>query len=329
MKKVQIVYAVVARENGLFFQEMWASVYSFRLHEPDREIRVLCDQETYDYITRFPDFVKLVDEIKVVKVSDTDNLRYRSKEIKTTVRQNVEGPYLFVDTDTICADCLGNIDSFGYDVACVPEFHQPLNKTVFQNVVIGFIKNSFNEDITEKDAWYNSGVMFVNDTPKAYEICKLWNENWQRSSFVGGHKQDQPPLLMTHRMSGYAISELPGEYNCQVGWCVKYLANAKIIHFLHFDYPQDQSFNPFQSKEIYRKIKEARGITSEIADMIKNVKTIYSSPTCVVGWNTINFMMCPSYYVFEKIYSEGGAASWLMQKMAVWLKKLHQYTKKK
>lgn len=329
MKKVQIVYAIIASEKNLFFQELWASVYSFRLYEPDREIRVLCDKTTYNYITQFPAFVKLVDEIKVVEVSDTDNLRYKSKEIKTTVRQHVTGPYLFVDTDTICAGSVGDIDNFTYDVAAVPEFHVPLSQCVFKHLVRGYIKNSFGQDITDKDAWYNSGVMFVNDTPKAYEICDLWNDNWQKSAFVGGHKQDQPPLLITHRESGYAIAELPGEYNCQVGLSVKYLANAKIFHFLHFDYPKNQSFNPFQSKEIYRRIKEAGAITPEIAEIIKNVKSSYTSPSCVVGWDTINFLMSPVAPVFERIYNEGGAASWLMLKLAGWLEKLHKYTKKR
>lgn len=329
MKKVQIIYAVIASPKNLYFEELWASVFSFRLYEPEREIRVLCDKPTHDYIVRFPEFVKLIDEIIVVDVSDTENLRFRSKEIKTNVRQYVSGPYLFVDTDTICADRLGDIDNFNYDVACVPEFHVSLKDCVFKHLVKGYIRNSFNEDITDEDAWYNSGVMFVNDTPKAYEVCKKWNENWKRSAFVDGHKQDQPPLLITHRETGYSISELSGEYNCQVGLSVKFLAKAKIFHFLHFGYPKDQTFNPFQSKEIYRKIKEDEGISEETAEIIKNVKSLYPSPSCVVGWSTMNFLMSPVAPVFEKIYNEGGAASWLMLKATKWLEKIHKYTKKR
>lgn len=328
MKKIQLVYAVTARESGLYFQELWASVYSFRLYEPDREIRVVCDRPTNDYITQFHDFVELVDDIIVVDVFESENPRHRSKEIKTSVRKHITGPYLFVDTDTICAGSLEDIDSYNYDVACVHEFHAPLKDCVFKGLVSSYIKNSFNEEITDKDAWYNSGVMFVNDTPKAYEICNLWYENWKKSAFVNGHKQDQPPLLMTHRESGYSIAELPGEYNCQVGLSVKYLATAKIIHFLHFDFPKNQDFNPFQSKAIYKQIKEEGCISPVVSDMIKNVKNIYPSPSCIVGWSTFNFLMSPVAPIFEKIYNEGGAASWLMYKLAVLLEKLHKYTRK-
>lgn len=329
MKKVQIVYAVVASKENTYFHELWASVYSYRLYEPDREIRVLCDKETYNYIQAFSEFIQLVNEIIIVDVAETYSRRDQSKAIKTSVRKYVKGPYLFVDTDTICTGTLTEIDSFDYDVAAVPEFHVPLNQCVFKHLVSGYIKGSFNEEITDKDFWFNSGVMFVNDTPKAYEICNLWHENWKKSAYIDGHKQDQPPLLITHRESGYAISEIPGEYNCQIGLSVKYFANAKIIHFLHFGYPKDQSFNPFQSKEIYKHIKKEGKITPDISEMIRNVKSIYPSPSCIVGWGTLNFLMSPAAIIFEKIYNEGGAASWLMLKMAGCLEMLHKYTKKR
>lgn len=323
MKKVQIVYAVIASEKNLFFQELWASVYSFRLHEPDREIKVICDKPTNEYIAKFPKFTSLVTDIIVVKVPDEYSPRLRSRQLKTTVRKHIEGPYLFVDTDTICAGNIGEIDDFIYDVAAVPEYHLHLSESVFKQNVSQFVKRGFNKSLEDNDCWYNSGVMFVNNTPKAYDFCKRWHLNWKYSAFKGNCKQDQPALLMTNRQTNNLTSELPGEFNCQVGLSVKYLANAKIFHFLHFDYPKNQSFNPFHSKEIYRMIKEKEDITSDIAEMIKNVKSIYTSPSCVVGWSTMNFLMSPAAVVFEKIYNEGGPASWLMLKVAGWLQFFH------
>lgn len=323
--KVQIVYALIASNNTLFFQELWASAYSFRLHNPDCVIRVLCDKPTYDYITTFPKFLGLVDNIIIVSVPNEYSPKLRSRQIKTTVRKFVEGPYLFVDTDTICAEPLDDICQFlKYDVAAENEFHVPLFQSVFRHHVANYIKSAFGSNITEDDRWLNSGVMFVNDTPAAFDFYDCWHKNWEHSAFESGNPQDQPALLMTYREKKKIISALPGEYNCQVGLCVKYLAYAKIIHFLHFDYPKDQSFNPFQTKEIYRKIKENGDLTPEIVEMIKNVKSIYSSPSCVVGWSTMNFLMSPAAPTFEKIYNEGGAASWLMLKIAGILEKIHE-----
>lgn len=328
MEKVQIVYALIASENTLFFQELWASAFSFRLHEPDRAIRVLCDKPTYEYITKFSKFVELVNEIIIVDVPEDFSPRLRSRQIKTTVRRYVKGSYLFVDTDTICAESLGNIDDYCCDIALENEFHVPLFQSVFRHHVANYIKSAFGSNIKEDDRWLNSGVMFVNDTPAAFDFYDCWHKNWEHSAFESGNPQDQPALLMTYREKKKIISALPGEYNCQVGLCVKYLAYAKIIHFLHFDYPKDQSFNPFQTKEIYRKIKENGDLTSEIVEMIKNVKSIYSSPSCVVGWSTMNFLMSPAAPTFEKIYNEGGAASWLMLKIAGILEKIHEISRR-
>lgn len=329
MEKVQIVYALIASENTLFFQELWASAFSFRLHEPDRAIRVLCDKPTYEYITKFSKFVELVNEIIIVDVPEDFSPRLRSRQIKTTVRRYVKGSYLFVDTDTICAESLGNIDDYCCDIALENEFHVPLPESVFKHLVAGYIKNAFETELTEEDRWFNSGVIFVNDTSAAYRFYENWHKNWKHSALERGNPQDQPALLITHREMGNVISALPGEYNCQVGLCVKYLASAKIFHFLHYKYPHDQSFNPFQSKDIYRKIKAEGGISYEVEQMIKNVKMIYPSPSCVVGWPTMNFLMCPAVPILEKIYNEGGPASWLMLKLSGWLEKLHKLTRNK
>ena len=329
MKKVQIVYAVIASEKNLFFEELWASVYSFRLYEPNREIRVLCDKPTYDYITKFTEFVKLVDEIIVVEVPEEYTPKLRSRQIKTTVRNHVKGSYLFVDTDTICADLLGNIDDFvKYDIAIENECHVPLSQSVFKHHIINHIKKVFESEVTDEDRWLNSGVMYVNDTPSAFSFYECWHRYWKYSAFEKGNLQDQPALLMTYRERKNSVSELPGEYNCQVGMSVKFLSKARIFHFLHFDYPKDQSFNPFQSKEIYRKIKKEGCISAETATMIKNVKSIYSSPSCIVGWNTLNFLMSPAAPIFERIYNEGGVASWLLLRIAELLNMLSQFHKK-
>lgn len=327
--KIQIVYALIASNETLFFQELWASAFSFRLHNPDCEIRVLCDRPTYDYITTFSRFVGLVDDIIIVSVPSEYSSKLRSRQIKTTVRKFVEGPYLFVDTDTICAEPLDDISQFfKCDIAAENEFHVPLSQSVFRHHVANYIKGTFGSNILEDDRWLNSGVMFVNDTPAAFDFYDCWHKYWEHSAFESGNPQDQPALLMTYREKKNFVSALPGEYNCQVGLSVKYLASAKIFHFLHFDYPKNQNFNPFQTKEIYKKIKAERDITFEISEMIKNVKSIYSSPSCVIGWSTMNFLMSPAAPIFEKIYNDGGIASWLMLKISGWLEMLHKVTRK-
>ena len=94
-------------------------------------------------------------------------------------------------------------------------------------------------------------------------------------------------------------------------------------------FPADQSFCPFFDKSLYKKIREEGRITLALGEEIRNVKKSFASPSCVVGWRTMNFLTSPVAPIFEEIYKEGGAASWLMLKMAKWLERIHKYTKKR
>lgn len=322
--KVQIAYALVSSPQDLFFQEIWASIYSVRLYEADREIRVLCDQPTYDYISQYNDFTSLVTEFVIIDVPNVYNAKLRSREIKTTVREHISGPFLFLDTDTICAGTLDELDTLYFDICAVPEYHLPLSIHPFRTFVSNRASKFYEIDINDAEFFHNSGVLLVKDSQVAHNFYKLWHKNWEYSVHVVGNSQDEPPLIKTDKELGYIIRQLPGEYNCQICMSVKYLANAKLIHFMHFDYPRNQSFNPFMTKDIYRHIKDDNGISLYTSIMIKNVKQAFESPSCVVGWSTIKFLMSPAASIFEDVYNEGGAASWLMLKFAKYLGYCHK-----
>lgn len=52
-------------------------------------------------------------------------------------------------------------------------------------------------------------------------------------------------------------------------------------------------------------------------------------PSCVVGWKQMHFMASPVFEPLAQIYQDGGAISWLLQKVAMWLWQLHKLTPKK
>ena len=95
------------------------------------------------------------------------------------------------------------------------------------------------------------------------------------------------------------------------------------------DFIEDQSYSPYFSLEIYQNLKKAGEITPQIEDLIINAKQSFASPTMPVGKEHILFLFSPAGKIFYRIYKEGGAASWLMLKMAKWLERIHHYTKKR
>lgn len=331
--KLQIVYVLVANEKNLYLEEMWVSLYSLRQFHPDIKVNVLVDEDTEKMVMARFELLKLIDELIVVPTPEGYNAKQRSRQIKTKVREVIKGVYIFIDTDTvICKPLFNENETLCYEnensgfIYAVPDGHLPLNECLFPPM--GEVKRIFDADCSDSKFWFNSGVMFVRDTPEAHEFYKRWNENWTYSCFEKGNSQDQPALLKTDKEFGYVIKELPGIYNAQVAMSLKYFADAVILHWWHMDFIENQDYSPYFSLQIYKDVKTAGGITPKTAEQIVNAKQSFISPTMPVGKEHILFLFSPAGKIYNKIYKEGGAASAIMLKIAGWLEKLHRYTKK-
>lgn len=325
----QIVYVLVANESNLYLEEMWVSLFSLRRFHPEAKVNVLLDAETEKMVNSRSELKSMINEILVVPTPEGYNAKQRSRQIKTTVREVIKGDYLFIDTDTVVCKHLDSLTQSltpQTHIAAVPDGHLPLNECLFPP--INEVKRIFAEDCSDSRYWFNSGVMYVRDTTEAHEFYKRWNENWAYSCFEKGNSQDQPALLKTDKDFGYVIGELSGIYNAQVAMSLKYFADAAILHWWHMDFIEDQSYSPYFSLQIYKDVKASHGITPDIADEIINAKQSFVSPTMPVGKEHILFLFTPAGKIFNRIHKEGGAASWLMQKCATWLEKLHRYTGK-
>lgn len=329
----QIVYVLVANEKNLYLEEMWVSIFSLRRHHPEATVKVLMDVETKEYLSRFPQLTSMIDETVVVQTPAGYNAKQRSRQIKTTIRNVLTGDYIFIDTDTvICKPLDGIVEDIRElkdfrGIAAVREGHVTMKDTLFPPT--GTVKRIFDIDISQSPLMTNSGVMFVADIPFTHEFYKRWNENWKRSCFEKGNSQDQPSLYATDCQYGYVIRELSGIYNAQVAMSLKYYADAVILHWWHMDFIEDQSYSPYFSLEIYQDLKKEGEITPQIEELIINAKQSFVSPTMPVGKEHILFLFSPAGKIFNRIYKEGGAASWLMLKMAKWLERIHHYTKKR
>ena len=329
----QIVYVLVANEKNLYLEEMWVSIFSLRRHHPEATVKVLVDMETKEYLSRFPQLTSMIDETVVVQTPAGYNAKQRSRQIKTTIRNVLKGDYIFIDTDTvICKPLDGIVEDIAEmkdfrGIAAVREGHATMKDTLFPPT--GTVKRIFDIDISQSPLMTNSGVMFVADIPFTHEFYKRWNENWKRSCFEKGNSQDQPSLYATDCQYGYVIRELSGIYNAQVAMSLKYYADAVILHWWHMDFIEDQSYSPYFSLEIYQDLKKEGEITPQIEELIINAKQSFVSPTMPVGKEHILFLFSPAGKIFNRIYKEGGAASWLMLKMAKWLERIHKYTKKR
>lgn len=340
--KTQIVYVLVSSEKDVFLEELWASVWSLRQFHPKvspqsstigrencAKVNVVVDDRTNEYIHRFPSLVEMFDEIVVVSTPEHYTPKERSRELKTRIREVIKGDFFYIDTDTIICKPLDGIDNCEYDMAGVPDSNAYLKDQLFVYSMVNSVRDIFGTDISDREYLINGGVFYVKDCDTTHKLFKLWNKNWTYSCFEKGNSQDQPALWQSDFEMGNIIKTLPDIYNSQVAMSLQYFADAAIVHFLHMNFISDQSYSPYLSLHIYREIKKAGMLTPEIKKQIINCKTAWQPMTIPVGRDQMLFLYTEAGKNFVQIYKEGGAASWLMLKVADWLAKLHKYTKKR
>ena len=315
----QIVYVLVSSDKDLYLEELWASLFSLRIFHPETIVKVLVDEPTYLRIKECEELAKMITEIVVVDVPSHYSPKERSRQIKTTVRSVVDGPYLFIDTDTIICKPLDDVDSMTTDIAAVPDGHLPLAEHAFRTSVYDTVQRVFGEDIRDSAYWFNSGVMYVADNELTRQFYRRWNENWTYSCFQRGNSQDQPALVKTDKEMGYVIKRLPDIYNSQVALSLKYYADAAIVHFWHMDFLPDQSYSPFLGLSVYREIKEHGGITPHVEEQIRHCKSTFTSPTMPVGLVQIMFLFSPTGQAFSQLHQEsphwGKVLDWIAVKI--------------
>lgn len=325
--KTQIVYTLISSEKDYFLEELWVSLYSFRQFHPEATVNVLVDEPTRKYMEEFPKLCDMITNIVVVPVPEKYNAKQRSRVLKTSFRKYLKGRLLFLDTDTVVCKSLDEVDSLTCDIACVPEMHLPFAKMPF--APYGSVKAALGVDVHDCPYYFNSGVMYVADTEKTHEFFKRWNEKWTYSCFERGNSQDEPAFCVTDREMGFVIKPLADIYNAQVAMSLKYFADAAIVHWWHMSFIENQDYSPYFSLQIYKDVKKFKGLSDETIEQIEHCKQSFVSPSMPVGKEHIFFLFSPAGKVFNRIYKEGGAACFLMNKCASILEKIHKYTKKK
>ena len=127
--KTKIVYAVVSDEKDVYLEEVFLSTYSLRLHNPDAFVELVVDSKTDATIKGDRErMLKYIDKKTVVNVPEHYNKVQTSRYLKTSLRQTVEGDFLFIDSDTIITDSLADADSLTGNVMMVLDYHVSLQQ---------------------------------------------------------------------------------------------------------------------------------------------------------------------------------------------------------
>ena len=281
---MKLVYVLTSSEKDFYYEQLLLSLVSLRLHNPDDSVTILFDEKTKQGLTgKRSGYENLVSDIKVIDVPDKYSQKESSRWIKTSIHQHVSGDLIFIDCDTIIADKLQLDFPSSVKIGAVLDTHVTLDKhyllDYFQNAdkKAGFV-SSF-----KSNTQYNSGFIFYRDDPSSQELFEKWHSLWIEGN-KRGCLQDQPSLNQANFELNDIISELGGEWNCQISHNgLPYLEKAKIIH--HFATYHFSITPPYKlaSPEILASIKKTGNISPDIMKHLENSRSAFWQDSRIIA----------------------------------------------
>jgi hypothetical protein len=199
-----------------------------RLHRAAR-ITILMDVDTYNMPIREPFDVRgLADHLVRVEVG-LDGPAPRSRFLKTSMRQLVDGAFLFLDSDTLPIRPFREIFETTASMSAAfdrnienPEPHFPefagrlLSEVGWTNPLPNY---------------YNAGVIHFSDQDESRALGVEWHRRWRLLYERFREHRDQPALNSAIHALDIHPRVFPIQYNAMVGVAARFAHKAKIFHF--------------------------------------------------------------------------------------------------
>ncbi len=229
--KTKIAYVLISSDKDIYLEQAYISMMSLKHHMPDAHIELLVDKQTEATLIGLrKKLLEFVDHLIVADIVGDYTPQQRSRLLKTSLRSYVEGDYLFIDSDTIITKQLYDIDDCNYSIAACQDSHSSFEKNPYRNMCVSH-GNILEWPIEGEKVYFNSGVIYVKDDATARDFYAKWNELWIDGSRKGVN-MDQPTFAKTNYELKHPVSILDDTWNCELKHGLKYLKDAKIVHYL-------------------------------------------------------------------------------------------------
>ena len=171
----------------------------------------------------------------------------------------------------------GEIDKWDIKMGAVLDLHCTFECFPFAKGIKKQLYKVFSCIPCQATQFFNSGVLYVKECEETRRFFTSWHQNWTHSCSKKVYI-DQLSLMKTCDEQTNFITSISGIYNCQILGSIQYLHTAKIVHFFNAKW-NDNTLCPFFGKDIYIKVKQARGITEETKNMLLHCKEYFVSPS--------------------------------------------------
>lgn len=234
--RTKLVYVLTCAPEATYIEQALISIWSARYHNPDAHIVLLVDDKTNELLVGKRDEVlEYITEKVVIPFEDANvTMMYRSRWIKTQVRQLIEGGFLFIDCDTIVAQSLVDTDALDCEIGAVLDTHRPVSSFQYsERTNLIKLAAACNWDFGGVERYYSSGVLYVKDTENTHQFYQLWHKNYLHSSQFGVNIDQISMERAKQEIS--IISDIADTWNTIMFIRPKFIEQAKIIHFSSLD----------------------------------------------------------------------------------------------
>lgn len=295
--KTKVLYVLVSSDKDFFSEQTYLSISSLKIHNEEAKISLLIDSMTHKSLrSRKFDILKLVDELVVIDLPNEMSNKFKSRFLKTGMRNYISGDFLYIDSDTIVLSDLSEIDNLGCDMAAVYEFNRPFHENVGKNT-LKEIYERLNQNIKLLTDYYNSGVIYVKDIDQTRSFFSEWQDEWKCHTEQGVFF-DQPSLGIVNCRYGNYITPLNGEWNCQGRYSVNYIRTAKIFHYLY-----DKGFDfPLLNNNNFIDLKNEGVIPIYLKKVLTDPYSYISSNNLIITNEDVVLMSSKLYSIIRIIY---------------------------
>ena len=294
---MKVVYVLTSSREDFYLEQLLLSISSLRQYNEKVEICVLTDSNTLESFDGIRNLSSVGLEPMRVECPVDLTQKERSRFLEFEMRKVIRGNFLYIDTDTVVADSLEEIEKCPGHVCAVRDKHTK----IITRPVVSVLKKSKLPFPRQFD-YFNSGLIFSRDTQEAAKFFEDWKTLWSNYE-TNTFWLDQPAFNFSNIINDHIIQELDGSWNCQLfrnG--VKYLAEAKVIHY----YPANDINNPYvlaYNNWLLKIRNNHYKIPSEISEMLRTPKSlIFPSSRVVTRENHIMTLDSSIFwYVSERL----------------------------
>ena len=320
--KTKLVYVLTCSPEGDYLEQAVIATFSARHFNPSAHIVLIVDDKTDGLIAGGRnEILKYVSEKVVVPFEEGKTMVYRSRWIKTSVRELVDGDFLFIDCDTVTTRSLEEIDLFKCGMGAVPDSHLKVKE--FGDALREASRAKvapLGIDLDNEEYYFSSGVIYVKDTPETHRLYDRWHSIWEQG-VPKGVNIDQPSLAKANIETGRLIERIDDRYNCVIYTQPDFARDASILHFTAFRNP-----SWLFSKRVLGIIRE-QGIQEWMAPFILNPISTYIPFRYTVSQMSLSGLVrnIKNLSRSARVYSRHVDASFSdMETSSRWLKKARE-----